>query len=114
MVTQVAADEKQPYEDLFAVWQPELNIRITGETDTVPYNGSEQSVTGYTVEYKIGDGEWSTTAPEGVSVELKSGKVAEAKGTDASDDPYKMDLTLGDFNINAGSDYYNANTVENT
>ena len=38
--TQVAADEKQPYDDLYAVWQPVLQVEITGNTDTKTYNGS--------------------------------------------------------------------------
>ena len=85
--THVAADEALPYHAMFAVYQPKLQVRITGNTDTKPYNGSEQSVTGYTVEYKVGNGEWTNTAPTGVSVALASGKAAEAKGTNVKTDP---------------------------
>ena len=102
-VTQVAADEKQPYDDLFAVWQPELTVKITGNTDTEVYNGGEQSVTGFTVEYYLG-GVKQDSAPEDVSVALKTGKTAEAKGTNVG--TYNMDLTLADFVIDPGSYYY--------
>ena len=102
-VTQVAPDENLPYHAMFAVWKPELKIRITGNTDTKEYNGTPQSVTGYTVEYKVGDGEWTTTPPEGVSVNLSAGKAAIASGTDASGSPYLMGLEKDDFEVNPGS-----------
>ena len=104
----VAADEDLPYHALFAVWQPKLQVRITGSTATKPYNGSEQSVTGYTVEYKVGDGDWTTTAPEGVSVDLATGVTAEAKGTNVNTDPgYPMGLTKESFTVSAANYVYN-------
>ncbi|SEO44881.1 Listeria/Bacterioides repeat-containing protein [Denitrobacterium detoxificans] len=114
VVTQVAADEKQPYEDLYAVWQPSLNVQITGNTSTVTYNGSEQSVTGYTVTYMYAGGEATSTAPEGVTVTLKPGKEAVAKGTDASEQKYMMGLTLDDFEITAPGYNYDPTNAFNT
>ena len=114
VVTQVAADEKQPYEDLYAVWQPSLNVQITGNTSTVTYNGSEQSVTGYTVTYMYAGGEATATAPEGVTVTLKPGKEAVAKGTDASEQKYMMGLTLDDFEVTAPGYNYDPTNAFNT
>ena len=100
VATQVAADEAHPYDYLYAVWQPKLQVKITGNTDTKTYNGSEQSVTDFTVEYKLGDGDWMTTVPAGVSVSLKAGKEAVAKGTNVNTDPgYPMGLTEDDFTV---------------
>ncbi len=112
-VTQVAPDENTPYHAMFAVWQPELTVKITGNTDTKVYNGGEQSVTGFTVEYYLG-GVKQTSTPEGVSVALKTGKTAEAKGTDVKTDPgYMMGLTLADFDIDPGSYYYDPANEDN-
>ena len=91
VVTKVAADEQMPYDNMYAVWVPELKIKVTGNTDTKTYNGSEQSVTGYKVEYSVAGGAWTETAPNGVSVALASGSTAEAKGTNVN--TYQMGLT---------------------
>nr|WP_026657177.1 InlB B-repeat-containing protein [Butyrivibrio sp. AC2005] len=52
VATQVAADEAMPYQALFAVWREKdlLKVYITGNNDTVYYNGNEQSVTGYKID----------------------------------------------------------------
>lgn len=68
----------------------EVTVTITGNTKTETYNGSEQSVTGYTVtnisnqNYKATDFTFSGTA--------------EAKGTDAG--TYEMNLKAADFKNN--------------
>ena len=100
-VTQVAADEETPIDYLYAVWQPELFVKVTGNTSTVTYNGTEQSVTGYTVQYKLGgDGEWSTTAPDGVTISPASTAVS-ASGTNVNTDPgYPMGLTFAGITVN--------------
>ncbi len=110
-VTKVAADEKQPYHAMFAVWQAELAIRITGNNATKAYNGSEQSVTGFTVEYKVANDDWTSTAPSGVTVALKQGKTAEAKGTNVdggsnTDGTYPMGLSIDDFDVTYPDTYY--------
>ena len=61
-------------------------VTITGNHNSVKYNGREQSVTGFTY-----------TAPEGVKVTLKGGSKAEAKGTDKG--TYYMGLTKDDFTV---------------
>lgn len=66
-------------------------VTITGNHNSVKYNGREQSVTGFTY-----------TAPEGVKVTLKGGSKAEAKGTDKG--TYYMKLTKEDFVVT--SDIY--------
>ena len=66
-------------------------VTITGNHNSVKYNGREQSVTGFTY-----------TAPEGVTVTLNAGSKAEAKGTDKG--TYYMGLTKDDFTVT--SDIY--------
>ncbi len=82
------------------VFEPKLDISITGNSSTVTYNAKEQSVSGYTVKYNVGDGNWIDEAPAGVSVKLKDRFTAEAKGTDVK--TYKMGLTADSFDISWG------------
>ena len=82
------------------VFEPKLDISITGNSSTVTYNAKEQSVSGYTVKYNVGDGNWIDEAPAGVSVKLKENYTAVAKGTDVK--TYKMGLTAASFDINRG------------
>ena len=111
VVTQVAADERTPYENMYAVWVPKLQVRITGNTDTKTYNGNEQSVTGYTVEYKVGSDDWTTTAPDGVSVTLKTAGTDVAKGTNVNTDPgYPMGLTKDSFTVDPGTNIFDPTT----
>ena len=63
-----------------------LTVTITGNHKTETYNGTEQSVTGFTSD-----------APENVSVALKEGRKAEAKGTNAA--TYNMNLSADDFSV---------------
>lgn len=70
----------------------EVTVKITGNTKTVTYNGKEHSVTGYATD--VGD--------KPITVALKGGKVAEAKGTDVG--TYYMQLAAADFVVT--SDIY--------
>ena len=76
----------------------EVIVKITGKTCTETYNGSEQSVTGFTTD--VGD--------KPITVALKSGHKAEAKGTNAGE--YKMGLKTTDFE--ATSDNYSNIKIE--
>ena len=76
----------------------EVTVKITGNTKTVTYNGTEQSVTGYTTD--VG------TKP--ITVTLKEGSKAEAKGTDVH--KYMMGLTEEDFNVTS-ENYSNIKVV---
>ena len=76
----------------------EVIVKITGKTCTETYNGSEWTVTGFTTD--VGD--------KPITVALKSGHKAEAKGTDAGE--YKMGLTANDFE--AASDNYSNIKIE--
>lgn len=69
-----------------------VTVRIVGNTKTVTYNGSEQSVEGFTTD--VGD--------KLITVTLKEGRKAEAKGT--LPNKYPMNLKAGDFDIK--SDVY--------
>lgn len=81
------------------VFEPKLDISITGNSSTVTYNAKEQSVSGFTVKYNVGDGNWIDEAPAGVSVKLKDG-TAEAKGTYVK--TYEMGLSADSFDISWG------------
>ena len=72
----------------------EIIVTITGNKDTKQYTGSEQSVTGFTAD--VGD--------KPITVALKEGKEAIAKGTDVGE--YKMGLTVDDFTV-ASKNYSN-------
>ena len=61
-----------------------LTVHVTGNTKSQVYNGKEQKVEGFT-----------TDAPKDVTVELKEGSKAEAKGTNVAE--YPMNLKAGDF-----------------
>ena len=65
----------------------EITVTITGNNATKQYTGSEQSVTGFTAD--VGD--------KPITVALKEGKTATAKGTNVGE--YKMGLTKDDFNV---------------
>ena len=65
----------------------EVTVTITGNHDTRVYNGSEQSVTGYTTD--VGE--------KTITVALKEGSKAEAKGTNAG--TYYMGLTKDNFTV---------------
>lgn len=67
-------------------------VRIVGNTKTVTYNGSEQSVEGFTAD--VGN--------KLITVTLKEGRKAEAKGT--LPNKYPMNLKAEDFDIK--SDFY--------
>ena len=76
----------------------EVTVTITGNHDTLVYNGSEQSVTGYTTD--VGE--------KTISVTLKEGSKAEAKGTNAG--KYEMGLTKDNFTVTS-QNYSNIKVV---
>ena len=78
----------------------EVTVTITGNTGTEVYNGSEQSVTGYTTD--VGE--------KTITVALKEGKAAEAKGTNAN--TYPMGLTEKDFTVTS-ENYSNIKVIVN-
>ena len=69
----------------------EITVTVTGKNATKQYNGSEQSVTGFTAD--VGD--------KPITVALKEGKEAIAKGTDVGE--YKMGLTADDFTVTSAN-----------
>lgn len=69
----------------------QTTVQITGNHDTVTYDGKEHQVSDYTTD--IGNRD--------ISVALNAGKVAEAKGTDVGE--YKMGLTAADFTATSSS-----------
>ena len=93
--------------DLYAQWKPiqitdEITVTIKGNTSTVTYDGTEKSVTGYTVErsdnrYAENDFTFSGTAL--------------AKGTDAG--TYNMGLNAGQF-TNTNTNFTNVTFVIST
>ena len=69
----------------------QTTVQITGNHDTVTYDGKEHQVSDYTTD--IGNRD--------ISVALKDGKVAEAEGTNVGE--YKMGLTAADFTATSSS-----------
>ncbi len=78
--------------------ETEVVVTITGNHDTRVYNGSEQSVTGYTTD--VGE--------KTITVALKEGSKAEAKGTNAG--TYYMGLTKDNFTVTS-QNYSNIKVV---
>ena len=78
--------------------ETEVVVTITGNNDTRVYNGSEQSVTGYTTD--VGE--------KTITVALKEGSKAEAKGTNAG--KYDMGLTKDNFTVTS-QNYSNIKVV---
>ena len=62
-------------------------VKITGNHDSKVYNGTEQSVEGYTVD----------VPDSSITVALKEGKAATAKGTNVG--KYMMGLEAADFDV---------------
>ena len=73
-------------------------VTIKGNTDSKVYNGIEQSVTGYTTD--VGD--------KAITVALKEGKTAIAKGTNVGH--YEMNLEAEDFEV-ISTNYSNIKVV---
>ena len=69
----------------------EITVTITGNNDTKQYNGSEQSATGFTAD----------VGSKPITVALKEGKEAIAKGTDVG--KYTMGLTKDDFTVTSAN-----------
>lgn len=69
----------------------QTTVKITGNHDTVTYDGEEHQVSSYTTD--IGNRD--------ITVALNAGKVAEAKGTNVGE--YKMGLTAADFTATSSS-----------
>ena len=69
--------------------EAEVTVTITGNRRTVTYNGSEQSVEGFTTD--VGD--------KPITVMLKEGRKAEAKGRSVG--RYMMGLTVDDFKVDS-------------
>ena len=78
--------------------ETEVVVTITGNHDTRVYNGSEQSVTGYTTD--VGE--------KTITVALKEGSKAEAKGMNAG--KYDMGLTEDNFTVTS-ENYSNIKVV---
>ena len=78
--------------------ETEVVVTITGNHNTLVYNGSEQSVTGYTTD--VGE--------KTITVALKEGSKAEAKGTNAG--KYDMGLTEDNFTVTS-ENYSNIKVV---
>ena len=78
--------------------ETEVVVTITGNHNTLVYNGSEQSVTGYTTD--VGE--------KTITVALKEGSKAEAKGTNAG--KYDMGLTEDNFTVTS-QNYSNIKVV---
>jgi uncharacterized repeat protein (TIGR02543 family) len=90
--------------NLYAVWAPkqELVVTITGNSDTVTYNGQKQSATGITATYSL-NGQVVSTLPDGVTVNYNGDGAPNAEGTDAG--TYQMGLSASSFTTSAPDAY---------
>ena len=86
-------DIKQQYGTLEITPADEVHIIITGSNGTEVYDGTEKTVSGYTM----------TDLPAGITVELKADVKAEAKGTNAGE--YPMGLTESSFVVGGAEEY---------
>ena len=88
----VRADDKLT-NDLYGVWQkkPELEITVTGNKNTVIYDGKSHTVKGFT----------TSDLPDGVSVTYSG--TAEAEGTNAG--TYHMNLDKAKFVVTGADNY---------
>ncbi|MCM1441660.1 MAG: InlB B-repeat-containing protein, partial [Roseburia sp.] len=84
--TLAGEDDTKESVTLVATWA--ITVTITGTQASLPYNGSEQKVTGF-----------SSDAPADVTVALKTAGKDTAKGTNVG--TYKMKLTEDDFTVAA-------------
>ena len=71
----------------------EIIAKVSGAKATYVYDGTEYSVSGFTVEFEKPDG--TPTSLSGASVVLKAGEKAQASGTAAGS--YKMNLNASNF-----------------
>ncbi|MDO4851688.1 MAG: InlB B-repeat-containing protein, partial [Actinomycetota bacterium] len=94
--TYVAADEKTPYDDLYAIWAEDVTVKIVGTEKTEKYNGSEQSNSDYTVEYYVA-GKKVDSLPEGVTFTQVPTSPA-AKGTNVGEYTQTVTGTLTSTN----------------
>lgn len=93
---------------LTAQWKdkPKTNVRvtITGSSDeSKVYNGSVQSVEGFTVKLEPATSDGADVPENAVSVKLKEGREAKASGTNTG--TYNMGLTKDDFVIEPAEGY---------
>ncbi|SFO39498.1 Listeria/Bacterioides repeat-containing protein, partial [Eubacterium pyruvativorans] len=85
---------------LYAQWEKkkELEIRVTGRSAAVIYDGTERSVSGYDVTYRLSDqlsDQWRIGLPAGLV--MNCSETAKAAGTDAG--TYPMGLSERAFGI---------------
>lgn len=87
---------------LYAQWEKKqaVVLTVTGKTASVPYDGKEHSVKGYTTAITV-DGVAATTLPGNLQLDETKAKDKAASGTDAG--TYSIGLVEGDFSI-TGSD----------
>lgn len=93
----IADSDKKIIVPLKPFSQTELFITVSGNTATLPYNGKEQSVSGYTFEVKDKDGN-AIHLPEGLGI-APDGTKYVAKGTEISDDAYAMGIDVMDLEL---------------
>lgn len=86
-------DIKLQYGTLEITPADEVHIIITGSNGTEVYDGTEKTVSGYSM----------TDLPAGITVELKADVKAEAKGTNAGE--YPMGLTESSFVVGGAEEY---------
>lgn len=73
VVSEIAADERQPYHDLYAIWSAIVEIEIEGSVTNMTYNGLEQQPdpeSMFKIRYKVA-GKYVDKLPEGVTATVE-------------------------------------------
>ena len=103
---QVARVDQLGTNTLYGVWAARASVHITGKTDTVVYNGKDQSVTGYEVSYLVA-GKASDTAPAGVTLTFSGSQTATGKDVGT----YAMGLVPGKFKLTSTNPLYKTSSI---
>lgn len=102
-VSKVAADERQPYHDLYAVWIAAAEIEIEGSTTEKVYNGLEQKTDIdplFEVRYRVA-GKYVDKLPEGVTVTFALQGDSDIKAARANSIPDSTDINA--YGTDAGT-----------
>ena len=89
----------------YARFMKNVAITVTGNSETVTYDGNTYSVDGYTVKYTVG-GTSSEALPAGISLTAKATAAANAKASGKTAGTYTMLLSEADFIVTNESPLY--------
>jgi len=74
-----------------------IRLKVTGNSDSVVYNGEEQSVSGYTYEFTVDNSDGNAFSADNLSVIYRGGSHDTASGTNVG--TYDMTMTKDMFDV---------------